>query len=90
MNPLMHDEYPKVMKKNAGIKLSSFTQEQAHQVEGSFDFIGINYYSLVYVKFAYFSKSNARDFNMDMFAVPADSTNDTGTGHVIYILVCNM
>lgn len=72
MNPLVFGDYPKIMKENAGQRLPSFTEFEAEQVKGSFDFIGLNHYTSVYVK----DNSNRlgpglRDFNEDMFAIIA-------------------
>ncbi|PIA37897.1 hypothetical protein AQUCO_02900030v1 [Aquilegia coerulea] len=50
MDPLTFGDYPEVMKKNAGSRLPSFTPQEAHQVMNSYDFIGLNHYSTMYVK----------------------------------------
>lgn len=69
INPLVFEDYPKVMKKIVRSRLPSFTEEQSQQLKGSFDFIGLNHYSSIWVK----DNSNAsetapRDFNADLFA----------------------
>ncbi|CAH2058006.1 unnamed protein product [Thlaspi arvense] len=50
MNPTVYGDYPEVMKKIVGKRLPSFTESQSRKLKGSFDFIGINYYSSVYAK----------------------------------------
>ena len=50
MNPTVYGDYPEVMKKIVGKRLPSFTDSQSRKLKGSFDFIGINYYSSVYAK----------------------------------------
>lgn len=50
MNPTVYGDYPEVMKKIVGTRLPSFTESQSRKLKGSFDFIGINYYSSVFAK----------------------------------------
>ncbi|KAG2326098.1 hypothetical protein Bca52824_008826 [Brassica carinata] len=50
MNPTVYGDYPEVMKKIVGKRLPSFTESQSRKLKGSFDFVGINYYSSVYAK----------------------------------------
>uniref|UniRef100_A0A803MPD0 Uncharacterized protein n=1 Tax=Chenopodium quinoa TaxID=63459 RepID=A0A803MPD0_CHEQI len=49
MHPLKYGDYPEIMKKNAGTKLPTFTKEESKLLKGSFDFIGLNYYSIMMV-----------------------------------------
>ena len=70
LNPLVFGDYPKVMKQNAGSRLPSFNKHQSKQLKGSFDFIGLNHYTSVYVKDnSNGLKPSLRDFNADMFAL---------------------
>ncbi|XBH71271.1 hypothetical protein VPH35_098746 [Triticum aestivum] len=50
MHPLVHGDYPPVMRKNVGSRLPSFTAEELKRVRGSFDFVGFNHYIALYVK----------------------------------------
>ncbi|XP_074268553.1 cyanidin 3-O-glucoside 5-O-glucosyltransferase (acyl-glucose)-like isoform X1 [Silene latifolia] len=50
MEPLMYGDYPAIMKKNAGSKLPVFTQKETELLKESFDFIGLNYYTVIRVK----------------------------------------
>ncbi|CAH1447510.1 unnamed protein product [Lactuca virosa] len=50
LNPLVNGEYPKIMKKNAGNRIPTFTKLESETIKGSFDFIGINHYGIAYVK----------------------------------------
>ncbi|PWA88948.1 glycoside hydrolase family 1 [Artemisia annua] len=50
LNPLVHGDYPEIMKRNAGNRIPSFTKLDSELIKGSFDFIGINHYDKFYVK----------------------------------------
>ncbi|OAY67465.1 Beta-glucosidase 22 [Ananas comosus] len=78
LNPLVFGDYPKVMKTNAGSRIPSFTKAQSKKLQGSFDFIGINHYTSVFVV----DTSNGtgegpRDFMADMFSALTVSRNAT-------------
>jgi len=48
MDPLTSGDYPKSMRSLVRTRLPKFTTEQARLLVGSFDFIGLNYYSTTY------------------------------------------
>ncbi|XP_057456249.1 cyanogenic beta-glucosidase-like [Lotus japonicus] len=48
MDPLTSGEYPKSMRLLVGARLPKFTAEQARLLKGSYDFIGLNYYTSLY------------------------------------------
>ena len=50
MDPTVYGDYPEVMKNSIGKRLPSFTTAQSKKLRGSFDFVGVNYYSAFYVK----------------------------------------
>ncbi|XP_048443357.1 beta-glucosidase 24 [Pyrus x bretschneideri] len=50
MDPLTRGRYPKHMVKLVGSRLPKFTEEQSNMLKGSYDFIGLNYYSSSYAK----------------------------------------
>ncbi|KQK18470.1 beta-glucosidase 24 [Brachypodium distachyon] len=50
MDPLTKGDYPLSMKTLVGSRLPKFTKEQARALNGSFDFIGLNYYSARYAQ----------------------------------------
>lgn len=56
MSPLTSGEYPSSMRSLVGERLPKFSKKQAGSIKGSFDFIGLNYYSANYV--AHKSQSN--------------------------------
>ncbi|XP_010527605.1 PREDICTED: beta-glucosidase 27-like [Tarenaya hassleriana] len=50
MGPTVYGDYPECMREIVGERLPSFTAAQSQKLKGSFDFVGINYYSGVYAK----------------------------------------
>ncbi|XP_050289312.1 beta-glucosidase 11-like isoform X11 [Quercus robur] len=66
-DPLVYGDYPDVMKKYLGSRLPAFTNFESNLVKGSFDFLGLNYYNMLYIKDDS-SKLNmeVRDFDADM------------------------
>ncbi|KAG2396452.1 Beta-glucosidase 24 [Vigna angularis] len=48
MEPLYSGTYPAIMVKNVGGRLPKFTRSEYLMVKGSFDFIGLNYYTSTY------------------------------------------
>lgn len=48
MEPLTKGKYPKTMVSLVGNRLPKFTEEQSKLLTGSFDFIGLNYYTSKY------------------------------------------
>lgn len=52
MHPIVYGEYPGTMRRLVGARLPEFTTEQKELLKGSFDFIGLNYYTSNYAKAA--------------------------------------
>ncbi|CAJ1933291.1 unnamed protein product [Sphenostylis stenocarpa] len=52
MEPLTKGEYPKSMRSMLGNRLPEFTKEESRQLKGSFNFLGLNYYSSFYAAYA--------------------------------------
>ncbi|CAN6558878.1 unnamed protein product [Malus baccata var. baccata] len=48
MDPITTGDYPRSMRTYVGSRLPQFTKEQFDSLNGSYDFIGINYYSARY------------------------------------------
>uniref|UniRef100_A0A6N2K6K8 Beta-glucosidase n=1 Tax=Salix viminalis TaxID=40686 RepID=A0A6N2K6K8_SALVM len=57
MDPLTRGHYPHTMRSLVGDRLPKFSQEQSQMIRGSFDFIGLNYYTSNYA--AYMPPSNS-------------------------------
>ncbi|PNX86467.1 beta-glucosidase 24-like protein, partial [Trifolium pratense] len=49
MEPLTTGDYPKSMRSIVQSRLPKFSKSQSRQVNGSFDFLGLNYYSSSYI-----------------------------------------
>ena len=52
MDPLANGDYPHSMRSLVKDRLPKFTKEQSKLVKGSFDFIGLNYYTAYYAAYA--------------------------------------
>ncbi|XP_051126915.1 beta-glucosidase 24-like [Andrographis paniculata] len=50
MEPLVRGDYPDVMKLKVGDRLPKFNDKESTMVRGSFDFIGVNYYTTYWAK----------------------------------------
>lgn len=50
MDPLTTGDYPLSMRLLVGSRLPKFTEEESHSLKGSFDFLGLNYYTANYVE----------------------------------------
>ncbi|KAK1281369.1 Beta-glucosidase 22 [Acorus gramineus] len=83
INPLVFGDYPEIMKKRAGSRIPSFTNLQSEQLIGSFDFIGINYYSSAYVEDDIdLFETALRDYEKDISVKMTVSRNETPTSVV--------
>uniref|UniRef100_A0A5B6ZP18 Beta-glucosidase 12-like n=1 Tax=Davidia involucrata TaxID=16924 RepID=A0A5B6ZP18_DAVIN len=72
IHPLVYGEYPRIMRVLVGNRLPKFTVEQAALLKGSFDFIGINYYTSNFA-------ANLRFANKINVSATADSLANTTT-----------
>ncbi|CAM8919480.1 unnamed protein product [Rhodiola kirilowii] len=66
MDPLVFGDYPYTMRKLVKDRLPQFTKEQQDLIRGSFDFIGINYYTSRYAQAAVSDNNNStKSFSTD-------------------------
>ncbi len=77
VDALVFGDYPDIVKKRAGTRIPYFTEDEAKQVKGSFDFIGINHYSSMYIKNNPMkqkmdNRNFAADVAVDMIAITDD------------------
>ncbi|KAE8037054.1 hypothetical protein FH972_009679 [Carpinus fangiana] len=68
MDPLTHGYYPHSMQSLVGNRLPKFSQKQSKLVKGSFDFIGINYYTANYAANAPHHNSGNASWSTDSWA----------------------
>ncbi|KAL2481845.1 Beta-glucosidase 17 [Abeliophyllum distichum] len=66
LEPLSSGDYPRSMRKLVGSRLPSFSKEESKLLKGSFDFLGLNYYTATYVK----SASNSPDVEVSYTTDP--------------------
>ncbi|KAK4791377.1 hypothetical protein SAY86_031790 [Trapa natans] len=52
MDPLTSGQYPRTMRSLVGARLPKFSHTQSSSLNGSFDFIGLNYYTANYAAYA--------------------------------------
>ncbi|OWM69232.1 hypothetical protein CDL15_Pgr025419 [Punica granatum] len=85
LDPLTSGQYPRTMSSLVGARLPKFSQEQSSLVKGSFDFIGLNYYTANYAAYIpHFNTSNAscltdsRPIVMAFQSVQRDGVNVKG------------
>ncbi|KAL8542382.1 hypothetical protein ACS0TY_003303 [Phlomoides rotata] len=45
LHPVVYGEYPKIMQSLVGNRLPKFTAAQSEMLKGSYDFLGVNYYT---------------------------------------------
>ncbi|XP_050224893.1 beta-glucosidase 24-like [Mercurialis annua] len=48
MKPITHGDYPSIMRELVGDRLPVFNETESNSLKGSYDFIGINYYTSTY------------------------------------------
>ncbi|KAM6598093.1 hypothetical protein CsatA_008617 [Cannabis sativa] len=65
MDPLTKGEYPHSMRKLVGKRLPKFTKEEAKVVKGSFDFVGLNYYTANYAASTHLPKNSLPSYTTD-------------------------
>ncbi|XP_047961354.1 beta-glucosidase 13-like isoform X2 [Salvia hispanica] len=77
MNPIVEGDYPAVMRSIVKNRLPKFTEKESSMLKGSFDFIGLNYYTANYA--AHISTPNPNiscstdnmvHFSLDIDGVP--------------------
>lgn len=65
--PLVSGDYPDTMRKFVGEKIPKFSENQSRSIVGAFDFIGLNYYSVLAVreKISNITDQDQRDYLID-------------------------
>ncbi|XP_039117958.1 beta-glucosidase 12-like [Dioscorea cayenensis subsp. rotundata] len=75
MDPLVLRGYPLNMRVYVGNRLPEFTKEQSQMVKGSFDFIGLNYYTSNYARNIPFSNMVNVSYNTDAHVAQTGDRN---------------
>lgn len=86
MEPIVYGDYPKSMIDLVKERLPRFTEEEKKLVKGSFDFIGINYYTTRYGKNVPASQSEPICYHND--ALAKSETESTLHTSLPYCVVC--
>ncbi|KAH9321391.1 hypothetical protein KI387_016030 [Taxus chinensis] len=85
LDPIVLGEYPPIMQKLVGKRMPKITEELRHKLHGSFDFLGLNYYSAFYARDAsYFVNSPIRDFHRDSLTTLTAEKDGTLIGPLMY------
>lgn len=74
MDPLTTGEYPHSMRSLVGNRLPKFSKEQSMMVKGSYDFLGLNYYTANYAAYAPHSSNTKPGYTTDARAILMSKT----------------
>ncbi|XP_050276849.1 beta-glucosidase 24-like isoform X1 [Quercus robur] len=80
MDPLTNGDYPHSMRCLVGDRLPKFTKEQSKLVNGSFDFLGLNYYTANYAAYQDYSKAENASYITDSQANLSSDRNGIPIG----------
>ncbi|XP_022888456.1 beta-glucosidase-like isoform X1 [Olea europaea var. sylvestris] len=78
--PVVTGDYPPVMRRLVGDRLPTFTPEQANLVKGSYDFLGINYYTTQYATNSPKTPGARPSYNTDQEVQTSTERNGTPIG----------
>ncbi|XP_074268622.1 beta-glucosidase 12-like [Silene latifolia] len=65
MDPVTHGDYPHTMRSLVGSRLPKFTRNQSALLKGSYDFLGVNYYTSTYAAYAPNNKNVPPSYKTD-------------------------
>lgn len=65
MDPVVNGHYPLSMRKYVGSRLPEFSEIESEKLRGSYDFLGVNYYTAKYV-------SDASNTNVETLSYATD------------------
>ncbi|XP_031384904.1 beta-glucosidase 13-like [Punica granatum] len=68
LDPIVYGNYPHSMRSLVGARLPKFTKEQSAMLKGSFDFLGLNYYTTNYARYVRQSNSVNASYLTDAHA----------------------
>ncbi|KFK33708.1 hypothetical protein AALP_AA5G050000 [Arabis alpina] len=70
LHPLVFGDYPEVMKRRAGKRLPSFSQEESDLVKGSSDFLGVIHYTTMSIAHSSISRHEDLISDMNVMLIP--------------------
>ncbi|POO00097.1 Glycoside hydrolase [Trema orientale] len=80
-HPITYGDYPLTIKSTVGERLPKFTKDQSKLVTGSFDFLGLNYYTSFYAQLAPFSNYSVnQSYSADIQATLTSYKDKTPIG----------
>ncbi|CAD5166982.1 furostanol glycoside 26-O-beta-glucosidase [Musa acuminata AAA Group] len=83
MDPLVYGDYPFIMRALVKERLPYFTNDEAEMIKGSYDFIGLNYYTSRYAKATPMSPNYTPILSItDSYAEQLDSKNNVPIGEL--------
>ncbi|XP_064938332.1 furostanol glycoside 26-O-beta-glucosidase-like [Musa acuminata AAA Group] len=83
MDPLVYGDYPFIMRALVQDRLPFFTDDEAEMIKGSYDFIGINYYTSRYAKATPMSPNYTPILSItDSYAEQLDSKDNVPIGEL--------
>jgi beta-glucosidase len=68
MDPMTNGDYPNSMRSLVGNRLPKFTEDQSKMLKGSFDFLGLNYYTGNYAANLQFRNAKQPSYSTDSLA----------------------
>ncbi|XP_062083937.1 beta-glucosidase 12-like [Humulus lupulus] len=80
MDPLTNGDYPHSMRELVGNRLPKFTKEETKLVKGSFDFLGLNYYTANYAAYLHLPNNAKPSYNTDSKANLTTERNGLSIG----------
>jgi len=80
IDPLTKGDYPLSMRTLVGNRLPRFTKEESKAIYGSFDFIGLNYYTARYVQNTKHNYNGNKSYSTD------SRTNQSGNYVIMLFL----
>ncbi|CAJ1958384.1 unnamed protein product [Sphenostylis stenocarpa] len=78
-HPVTYGDYPQSMRSLVGSRLPKFTPAESESLKGSYDFLGVNYYSTYFAEYAAPVTTN-RTFYTDMLATISTEKNGVSLG----------
>ncbi|KAL5832125.1 hypothetical protein ACOSQ3_017553 [Xanthoceras sorbifolium] len=81
MDPVKNGDYPHIMKSLVGNRLPKFTKEESNMLKGSYDFVGLNYYTAKYAAYAPEFRHGNKSYLTDSLANILSERNGIPIGH---------